>query len=196
MFCITEYPDWFFAVTAVAKWCAGIEHTFPTMQTYRLWIYVAGMTNTNNFQTFTTMPLHVYRKMSPTSYPQISYDIFISLKETSLCFLGMDLSCKCQSILSSTPLEVNVLKISMPFLCVYFSLQDLIMYDFECHYREERWQTARYFDFVKDFLIAAQNREDSDDCDPPLCPTTPHTTTTEQYSKGKHLLCGLPVVFC
>lgn len=82
------------------------------------------------------------------------------------------------------------------FFCVYLSLQDLIMYDFECHYREERWQTARYFDFVKDFLIAAQNREDSDDCDPPPCPTTPHTTTTEQYSKGKHLfICGLPVVF-
>ncbi|KAM9351548.1 kit ligand a isoform 2-T2 [Symphorus nematophorus] len=56
-----------------------------------------------------------------------------------------------------------------------------IMYDFECHYREDRWQTARYFDFVKDFLIAAQNREDSDDCDPPPCPTTPHTITTQPF---------------
>ncbi|XP_049429028.1 kit ligand a [Epinephelus fuscoguttatus] len=56
-----------------------------------------------------------------------------------------------------------------------------IMYDFECHYREERWQTARYFDFVKDFLIAAQNKEDSDDCDPPPCPTTPYSVTTEKY---------------
>lgn len=58
-----------------------------------------------------------------------------------------------------------------------------IMYDFECHYREEMWQTARYFDFVKDFLVAAQNREASDDCDPPPCPTTPHTVTTEEYLK-------------
>uniref|UniRef100_A0A8P4KQ88 Kit ligand n=1 Tax=Dicentrarchus labrax TaxID=13489 RepID=A0A8P4KQ88_DICLA len=58
-----------------------------------------------------------------------------------------------------------------------------IMYDFECHYREERWQTARYFDFIRDFLIAAQNREDSDDCDPPPCPTTPYTVTTEEYLK-------------
>ncbi|AWP07865.1 putative solute carrier family 23 member 1-like [Scophthalmus maximus] len=56
-----------------------------------------------------------------------------------------------------------------------------IMYDFECHYREERWQTARYFDFVEDFLLAAQNREDSDDCNPPPCPTTPYTVTTEEY---------------
>ncbi|XP_027139402.1 kit ligand a isoform X1 [Larimichthys crocea] len=56
---------------------------------------------------------------------------------------------------------------------------DPIMYDFECHYRKERWQTARYFDFVKDFLIAVQNREDKDDCDPPPCPTTPLTVTTE-----------------
>ncbi|XP_018548158.1 kit ligand a isoform X1 [Lates calcarifer] len=50
-----------------------------------------------------------------------------------------------------------------------------IMYDFECHYREERWQTAQYFDFVKDFLLAAQSREDSDDCYPPPCPTTSYT---------------------
>lgn len=62
------------------------------------------------------------------------------------------------------------------------------MYDFECHYREDRWQTARYFDFVKDFLLAAQNREASDDCEPPPCPTTPYTVTTEQYLKGESLL--------
>ncbi|XP_029379189.1 kit ligand a [Echeneis naucrates] len=58
-----------------------------------------------------------------------------------------------------------------------------IMYDFECHYREERWPTAQYFDFVKDFLLAAQNREDSDNCDPPPCPTTAYSVT-EEYSKA------------
>lgn len=60
------------------------------------------------------------------------------------------------------------------------------MYDFECHYREERWQTARYFDFVKDFLIAAQSRDDSDDCDPPPCPTAAYAATTETYLKGDY----------
>lgn len=60
------------------------------------------------------------------------------------------------------------------------------MYDFECHYREERWQTARYFDFVRELLIAAQNRDDSDDCDPPPCTTTPRTVTTEEYLKGEY----------
>ncbi|XP_039989779.1 kit ligand a isoform X2 [Xiphias gladius] len=63
-----------------------------------------------------------------------------------------------------------------------------IMYDFECHYRREMWHTARYFDFVKDFLIAAQNREDSDDCDPPPCPTTPYTVAAEGYLKGARFL--------
>eukprot|EP00064_Thunnus_orientalis_P010553 superscaffoldBa00001442_g10579 len=58
------------------------------------------------------------------------------------------------------------------------------MYDFECHYREERWQTARYFDFLKEFLIAAQHREDSDDCDPPPCTTPSYTVKTETSSKG------------
>lgn len=65
------------------------------------------------------------------------------------------------------------------------------MYDFECHYRKERWPTARYFDFVKDFLIAAQNTEDSDDCDPPPCPTTPHTVTTEEYLNGESSGCAV-----
>lgn len=70
------------------------------------------------------------------------------------------------------------------------------MYDFECHYREERWQTAQYFEFVTDFLTAAQRRDDSDDeCDPPPCPTTPYTETTEEYLKGEWLLlaavCGV-----
>ena len=59
------------------------------------------------------------------------------------------------------------------------------MYEFECHYRRERWQTDRYFDFVKDFLTAAQNKEGSDDCDPPPCPTTPYTETTEEYTQGE-----------
>lgn len=67
------------------------------------------------------------------------------------------------------------------------------MLDFVCHYRVERWQTARYFDFVKEFLIAAQSSDDSDDCDPPPCPTTPHTVTTEETLQGEWLRIGLPV---
>lgn len=70
------------------------------------------------------------------------------------------------------------------------------MLEFDCHYREERWQTERYFDFIKDFLIAAQNKEDSDDCDPPPCATTPYPVTTEENINGKYLfyvvfICGL-----
>ncbi|XP_073328804.1 kit ligand a [Pagrus major] len=85
--------------------------------------------------------------------------------------------------ISSNRKDISIFIQMLQELRLNLGTLDLIMYDFECHYREERWQTARYFDFVKDFLIAAQNREDSDDCDPPPCPTTPHTTTTEQYSK-------------
>ncbi|XP_077599536.1 kit ligand a [Stigmatopora nigra] len=57
---------------------------------------------------------------------------------------------------------------------------EAVMYDFECHYREERWPTEQYFEFVSNFLASAQRRDDSDDCEPPPCPTTPHTPT-EQY---------------
>ncbi|XP_061917328.1 kit ligand a [Entelurus aequoreus] len=58
-----------------------------------------------------------------------------------------------------------------------------VMYDFECHYREERWPTDKYFDFVTDFLTSAQHPDLSDDCEPPPCPTTPNTPT-EEYFKG------------
>lgn len=70
------------------------------------------------------------------------------------------------------------------------------MYDFECHYRIERWQTARYFDFVEDFLIAAQFREDSADCDPPPCPSSTYATTTAtmQYTTGKYVVIILFII--
>ncbi|XP_020774834.1 kit ligand a [Boleophthalmus pectinirostris] len=64
---------------------------------------------------------------------------------------------------------------------------DYIMFDFQCHYREERWATARYFDYVKDFLTETQQlKEFVDDCDPPPCPTTqlPTTTTTTVTQLG------------
>ncbi|KAJ0029088.1 hypothetical protein NQD34_004085 [Periophthalmus magnuspinnatus] len=60
---------------------------------------------------------------------------------------------------------------------------DPIMLDFQCHYRDERWATASYFDYVKDFLTETQQlKEFSDDCDPPPCPTPqlPTTTTATQ----------------
>lgn len=60
------------------------------------------------------------------------------------------------------------------------------MYEFDCHYRKERWQTAKYFDLVKEFLIAAQNGDNSDDCEPPPCPTSPRPVTTEEYLTGKY----------
>lgn len=85
--------------------------------------------------------------------------------------------------ISSNRKDISIFIQMLQELRLDMSRLELLMYDFECHYREDRWQTARYFDFVKDFLLAAQNREASDDCEPPPCPTTPYTVTTEQYLK-------------
>ncbi|XP_035280220.1 kit ligand a isoform X2 [Anguilla rostrata] len=52
------------------------------------------------------------------------------------------------------------------------------MQEFECHYREEKWQTERYFQYVEDFLIAARRRTGKEDCESPPCPTTIGPTTT------------------
>lgn len=56
-------------------------------------------------------------------------------------------------------------------------MQDLndIMLDFECHYREESFDTNQYFDFIEDLLRAVENKEDAHDCDVPPCPTSPLT---------------------
>ncbi|XP_036373871.1 kit ligand a [Megalops cyprinoides] len=71
-----------------------------------------------------------------------------------------------------------------------------MMQDFECHYREERWETARYFNFVQDFFMTARSkhqREDEDEgrrtgqreeCEPPPCPTTRAPLANESSSTG------------
>ncbi|KAG7454349.1 hypothetical protein MATL_G00258760 [Megalops atlanticus] len=55
---------------------------------------------------------------------------------------------------------------------------EMMMEDFECHYKDEKWQTAYYFDYVKDFLTAAAAKNKSTECDCPPCPTTIATPST------------------
>ncbi|XP_024279863.1 kit ligand isoform X1 [Oncorhynchus tshawytscha] len=76
---------------------------------------------------------------------------------------------------------------------------EVITSDFECHYRDEKWQTGHYFQFVEDFLNTARsNRDLPEECDPPPCPTTTKasaTTITTQYpASGKEPLRFLPEV--
>ncbi|KAF7644596.1 hypothetical protein LDENG_00219380, partial [Lucifuga dentata] len=88
--------------------------------------------------------------------------------------------------ISSNRKDISIFIQMLQELRLYMGSVEPAMYDFECHYRIERWHTARYFDFVKNFLIAAQHRENSDDCDPPPCPTTPHTPPpTGQHATGE-----------
>lgn len=115
---------------------------------------------------------------------------YVSKEEGGMCWVKLnvfyleeslqDLAHKFGNI-SSNRRDISIFIQMLQELRINLGSLEPIMYDFECHYREERWQTARYFDFVKDFLLAAQNREVSDDCEPPTCPTTPHTETTEAY---------------
>ncbi|XP_034540764.1 kit ligand a isoform X1 [Notolabrus celidotus] len=115
---------------------------------------------------------------------------YVSREEGGMCWVKLnvfyleeslkDLAHKFGNI-SSNRKDISIFVQMLQELRLNLGSVEPIMYDFECHYREERWQTARYFDFVKDFLLAAQIREDSDDCEPPPCPTTSYTETTEAY---------------
>ncbi|MCJ8734468.1 hypothetical protein PDJAM_G00235710 [Pangasius djambal] len=60
------------------------------------------------------------------------------------------------------------------------SLEDSML-EFQCHYREEKWLTPRFFEFVEDFFNTANSSREVEDCEPPPCPTTiktKETTTT------------------
>ncbi|XP_060784400.1 kit ligand a isoform X2 [Neoarius graeffei] len=70
------------------------------------------------------------------------------------------------------------------------------MLEFQCHYREEKWLTPRYFEFVEDFFNTANSSREVEDCEPPPCPTTIKTkvTTTivtaaptQHHSRGGNL---------
>lgn len=64
------------------------------------------------------------------------------------------------------------------------------MLDFECHYVEEMWLTAKYFEFLEDFFNTANSSRDAEDCEPPPCPTstktTITTTTTASTTSAQH----------
>lgn len=52
------------------------------------------------------------------------------------------------------------------------------MLEFECHYVEEMWLTAKYFEYVEDFFNTANSSREAEDCEPPPCPTSTITTVT------------------
>ena len=53
------------------------------------------------------------------------------------------------------------------------------MQAFKCHYRSVRWSTRRYFDHVKEVLVAFASAPHQFHCTPPPCPTVPPITTGE-----------------
>lgn len=64
------------------------------------------------------------------------------------------------------------------------------MLEFDCHYVNELWLTAKYFEFVEDFFNTANSSRDVEDCEPPPCPTstktTVTTTTTASTTSAQH----------
>lgn len=65
-----------------------------------------------------------------------------------------------------------------PWVIFSFVFQEDSMLEFQCHYREEKWLTPRYFEFVEDFFNTANSSREVEDCEPPPCPTTIKTKVT------------------
>lgn len=60
----------------------------------------------------------------------------------------------------------------------FLILQEDSMLEFDCHYVNEMWFTAKYFEFVEDFFHTANSSREAEDCEPPPCPTSTKTTVT------------------
>ncbi|KAJ8002722.1 hypothetical protein DPEC_G00161890 [Dallia pectoralis] len=81
--------------------------------------------------------------------------------------------------ISSNKYNISVLIEMLKDARFYINDLEGLMNDFECHYRNDQWQTGRYFRFVEKVLIAARsNRVLPEECDPPPCPTTAMAATT------------------
>ena len=63
------------------------------------------------------------------------------------------------------------------------------MLEFQCHYREEKWPTGDYFEFVEYFFKMANSSREDEDCESPPCPTVEVTTTTSHPTKGTKAPC-------
>lgn len=131
------------------------------------------------------LKLNILRQNIPKDYKIPVH--YIPREEGGMCWVKLniyyleeslkDLSHKFGNI-SSNRKDISIIIEMLQGSRIKMGSLEPIMFDFQCHFREERWPTARYFDFVKDFLIAAQLKEYSDDCEPPPCPTTQQLDTT------------------
>ncbi|XP_076861394.1 kit ligand b [Brachyhypopomus gauderio] len=59
---------------------------------------------------------------------------------------------------------------------------------FQCHYRRGRWSTRRYFNHVKEVLIAFASMPHQFHCVPPPCDVTTSPPRTPGHGSQKHLI--------
>ncbi|XP_072291651.1 kit ligand a [Eucyclogobius newberryi] len=139
------------------------------------------------------LKLAVLRQNIPKDYKIPVY--YIPREEGGMCWVKLNVFYLEESLkglshkfgnISSNRKDISIIIEMLQGSRIKMGPLDPIMFDFQCHYREERWATARYFDFVKDFLTAAQLKEFLDDCEPPPCPTTqlPTTSAAQLESRG------------
>ncbi|XP_027891932.1 kit ligand a [Xiphophorus couchianus] len=86
-----------------------------------------------------------------------------------------DLSEKFGNI-SSNKLNIQILIQFIEEKRIGISNMNPQMLEFECHYRVDKWETGKYFNFVEEVCNTADRERPEEECDPPPCPTTPIPT--------------------
>ncbi|KAM4618851.1 kit ligand a [Polymixia lowei] len=129
--------------------------------------------------------LSVLRQNIPKDYKILVQ--YVPKEEAGMCWVKLNVFYLEESLqglahkfgnISSNRKDISIFVQILQEVRLYMGHVEPTMYDFECHYREERWQTARYFEFVENFLRAVNNTTNSAECDPPPCPTTTEYPTT------------------
>ncbi|XP_014914146.1 kit ligand a [Poecilia latipinna] len=98
-----------------------------------------------------------------------------------------DLSEKFGNI-SSNNLNIQILIQFIEEKRIGISNMNTQMLEFECHYRDDKWETGKYFNFVEEVCNTADRERPEEECDPPPCPTTPIPTeesSSAQYTSGQ-----------
>ncbi|XP_062403311.1 kit ligand a isoform X3 [Sardina pilchardus] len=119
---------------------------------------------------------------------------FIPMEESGLCWVRLNVFHLEESLrvlarkfgnISSNRDHINTfIQILREMRYHIGNVLDDTMLEFQCHYREEKWPTGEYFEFVEYFFKMANSSRENEDCESPPCPTVEVTTTTSYATKG------------
>ncbi|KAL2094035.1 hypothetical protein ACEWY4_011347 [Coilia grayii] len=119
---------------------------------------------------------------------------YIPMEESGLCWVKLNVFHLEESLkalaskfgnISSNREHINTFILILREMRYHIgNVLDDTMLEFQCHYREEKWPTVEYFEFVEYFFKTANSSREDEDCESPPCPTVEVITTSFSTTAG------------